>query len=293
MYQHTTLDFTGQPIYVGIDTHKKSWQVSIQTADWEHKTFTQDPEAALLARYLQRHFPRATYHIVYEAGYAGFAPYRQLRACGLPCTVVHPADVPTSDKDRRQKTDRRDARKLAQQARGKNLKALYVPSPTAEADRALVRLRSALVTDQGRIKQRIKSLLAIQGVAIPAHFDGRYWSNAFLQWVAAVEFPAPSLGTTRDHLLATLAALRQCLADVTTDIRALARQAHYAPIVALLRSIPGIGEVSAMIWATELIDIQRFSTHDRLAGSVGLVPGKRSSGDSEVITGLDGRGNPR
>jgi len=43
MLNSNKLDFTGQPIYIGLDVHKKSWSVSIQTALCEHKTFTQPP----------------------------------------------------------------------------------------------------------------------------------------------------------------------------------------------------------------------------------------------------------
>ena len=50
------LDFSGQDIFVGLDVHKKSWDVSIQTKDFEHKTFTQPPEPEILVNYLRRHF---------------------------------------------------------------------------------------------------------------------------------------------------------------------------------------------------------------------------------------------
>jgi len=66
------LDFTDQPIYIGLDVHKKSWSVSIHSALCEHKTFTQPPEVDLLVNYLRRNFPGASYHSVYEAGYSGF-----------------------------------------------------------------------------------------------------------------------------------------------------------------------------------------------------------------------------
>jgi transposase len=62
------VDFTGQPIYIGMDVHKKSWTVSIFLEHLEHKTFTQPPIVAPLVSYLHRHFPGACYRAVYEAG---------------------------------------------------------------------------------------------------------------------------------------------------------------------------------------------------------------------------------
>jgi hypothetical protein len=43
--KNTKLDFTGQEIYVGLDTHKKGWKISILTKELEHKTFSQPPRA--------------------------------------------------------------------------------------------------------------------------------------------------------------------------------------------------------------------------------------------------------
>ena len=63
------LDFSGQDIYVGIDTGEKSWKVTILTKDLEHKTFTQIPEPKALVNYLNMNFPKANYLCAYEAGY--------------------------------------------------------------------------------------------------------------------------------------------------------------------------------------------------------------------------------
>jgi transposase len=87
-------------IYVGLDVQKESWSVSIHSQQCEHKTFTQPPEVETLVHYLQRQFPGAFYSSVYEAGYCGFWIHDQLRAKGIPCLVVNPADVPTKDKER-------------------------------------------------------------------------------------------------------------------------------------------------------------------------------------------------
>ncbi len=64
MVKSNKVDFTGQPIYIGLNVHKKSWSVSIHSAICEHKTFTQPPEVDLLVNYLNRNFPGASYHSV-------------------------------------------------------------------------------------------------------------------------------------------------------------------------------------------------------------------------------------
>jgi hypothetical protein len=63
------LDFQGEPIYVGIDVHKKQWNVFIMSKHKEHKGFAQPPESAALGRYLRENFPGASYYSVYEEVY--------------------------------------------------------------------------------------------------------------------------------------------------------------------------------------------------------------------------------
>ena len=104
--KNTKLDFSGQDIYVGLDTGKKSWRVTILTGESEHRTFTQPPKPKALVGYLHKHFPGARYLCVYEAGYFGFWIHDALRQQGVECIVTHPADVPTKDKERRNRTIR-------------------------------------------------------------------------------------------------------------------------------------------------------------------------------------------
>ena len=122
------VDFTGQPIYIGMDVHKRNWSISIHTEHVEHKTFSQPPEVEKLVNYLHRTFPGATYHSVYEAGFSGFWIHDRLRAEGIQCMVVNPADVPTKDKERAGKADPVDCRKLARSLRNGDIKGIYVPS---------------------------------------------------------------------------------------------------------------------------------------------------------------------
>lgn len=101
--------FEGQSFYVGIDYHKKSWSETILGEQYEYKTMSQDPNPELLASYLKRNFPGANYHVVYEAGFSGFETCRKLNQLGANCMVIHPADVPTSQKEKLQKIDKVDS----------------------------------------------------------------------------------------------------------------------------------------------------------------------------------------
>jgi len=75
------------------------------TEHFEHKKFTQPPEAKVLYNYLSRNFQGATYHSVYESGFSGFWAHRQLESLGIKSIVTNAADVPTGQKEKIQKDD--------------------------------------------------------------------------------------------------------------------------------------------------------------------------------------------
>ena len=85
--------------------------------------------------------------------------------------------------------------------------------------------------------------------------------------------------------------IRQSISDLTRHIRQLSRQESYREQVSYLKSIPGIGLITSMVFLTEIVDINRFRNLDHLASYVGLIPGEDSSGDKEVHTGISRRRN--
>jgi len=288
--QSTKLDFTGQSIFVGLDVHKKSWKVAIYHDYGLFKRFSQDPDPVILAKYLHRTFPGGTYQLVYEAGCFGFWIQQQFQSLGIDCIVTHPADVPTSDKQKRRKTDRVDARKLAEELRAGRLEPIYVPGPTAIADRMLVRTRAKMVKNQTRLKNQIKSLLTFLGIAIPFE-SNQHWSGRFMQWLAGLELPDATATVSLLAYLGLLEDTKKHIARLTRQLRQLARSGPYQPLVELLRTIPGIGVITAMVLIVELIDIQRFKNLDKLCGFAGLVPDVESTGDTEKVKGLTHRAN--
>jgi transposase len=282
------IDFTGQPIYVGMDVHKKSWSVSIHTEHFEHKTFTQPPEVEKLAHYLQRTFPGATYYTVYEAGFSGFWIHDRLREQGIHCMVVNPADVPTKDKERAGKADKVDCRKLARNLRSGDIEGIYVPSRMKVEDRNLVRTRQSMVRKQTRCKNQIKSILFFYGIPIP---EEGHWSRRFISWIETIRMERTSGDLALKAHLEELIHLRQIIATLNRAIVALSRTEEYRAHVFLLKTVPGISTLTAMILLTELYDIFRFSSLDRLASYAGLAPDIKSSGETEHTIGITYRRN--
>lgn len=207
----------------------------------------------------------------------------------MECLVVHPSDVPTTDKEKRNRNDRVDARKLARSLRSGELRSVYVPSRGRLEDRSLVRLYAQVVRKQTRCKSQIKAVLAFYGVVIPEELARSRWSCRFIRWIEQLRMERASGDQCLRLLLEELHPHRQTLAQVMRALREMAKEEAYRQVGEYLDSLPGISLVTAMVLLTELVDIKRFPTEDHLASYVGLVPGEDSSGEQEVVTGLTHR----
>jgi len=290
MTQAKKLDFTGQKIFCGIDVHKKSWSVCIRNEHMELKAFSQNPSAADLVQYLRKNYPSAEYQLAYEAGFCGFGYQRTFAKEGMNCIVVNPADVPTSDKDKQQKTDAVDCRKLSRSLGDHLLAGIYIPDVEQQDDRSIVRAYHQMVQDQTRCKNRIKSSLDFQGIPTPEGQEYKHWSGKFITWLKELPM-TPSARVSLNILIQHYEQTRSMVLLATRQMRALARQERHKDSIKRLRTIPGIGEIGALLLVTEIGDINRFERLDQLCGYVGLMPSVHSSGERESVKGLTHRGN--
>jgi len=279
--QRNELNFEGQNIYVGLDVHLKSWTVCIMTEHLEHKKFTQPPQAQVLYNYLVRNFPCGNYYSAYESGFSGFWAHRQLEALGIKNIVTNAADVPTGQKEKIQKDDGVDSRKLARSLRSKELEAIYVPSESTLEERSLLRMRATLMKDLIRFKQRIKFFLYFIGISYPERFSNpcSHWSNNFLHWLKQEVCLSESGRQTLNSMIDEVEEQRKLLLLVYRQIKELAADKKYASNVKWLKTIPGIGLLTAMHFLTEMETVERFEDTDHFAAYVGLVPNRHNSGE--------------
>ena len=287
------LNFKGQKIYCGIDTHLKSWKVSIMTETITHKTFSQDPDPAILVNYLKRNFPGAEYYSAYEASFCGFGIHRKLEELGVKNIVANPADIPTTDKEKKQKEDKRDSRKIARTLRADELEGIYIPSKESEELRSLARYRKTLVKDISRGKNRIKSFLYFHGIEIPKEIlqASKRWSNKFTLWLKSITLSTECGNIVLQDLLEVNLSLRKRLLNITKKIRALSKSEKYSKAFGLLTSVPGIGPITAITIIAELETMDRFSSFDKLCSYIGLVPNTNSTGEKEKVGSVTNRAN--
>lgn len=292
--QINALDFESTNIFVGIDVHLKNWNISIFTQDLYHKTFNQPPSANVLKNYLEAHFPGGTYYSVYEAGFSGLKAHFDLNQLGIQNIVIHPSDVPTTDKEKRRKSDKVDSVKLARSLRNGDLHGIYTPCQDVLEDRTLFRVRNNIVNDLSKVKNRVKSTLYFYGIEIPDQFKGKksaYWSKKYISWLQSITLTQQSGKMALKIMIEEAVKLRSSLLDVNHELRKLSLSDKYCSNMALIRSVPGIGLLTGILFLSEIDDISRFESNNKLAAMIGIIPDCHSSGENQKETEITKRGH--
>jgi transposase len=262
---------------VGIDAHKKELFVAMLVGThatpvtW---TVPNEPQAVRrLVRKLERDAPGPV-HVFYEAGPCGYALQRRMTTARVSCAVVAPALIPRKPGER-VKTNRRDARKLAELGRAGLLTAVQPPTPEDEAVRDLARARDDAREDLQRSRHRLGKLLLRRGL----HFAGRNWTRAHRQWIDSLTWAHAAERTVVDDYRLAIDQMEARLVELDRQLAQIAEREPYRERVGWLRCFRGIDTLTAMLILAELHDFRRFASAPALMAYLGLVPGEASSGE--------------
>jgi len=124
---------------------------------------------------------------------------------------------------------------------------------------------------------------------MPVHSEVYHWSKPFINWLKSLEFAFSSGQSTLQLLIQDLLNHRRQLLQVTKEIRKQINISDIKPQIKYLRSVFGIGFVTAVTLYSELIDIHRFPDFDHLASYVGLIPSVKASGEQDTTRGMTNR----
>lgn len=263
--------------------------------------------------------------VMQEAGRDGFWIHRLLEANGVRSQVVDPASIAVNRRSRRAKTDRIDAeamlRTLMAWGRGERQVCSMVRPPTREAEdtRRLNREREALLTERIRHANRIKGLLATQGVFNfePTLRDRRVRLEAIrtpdgarlplrlrteiLRQVDRLELTMQQLTAVETERDAVFAAERATAASVTSTTDSKASGGKDKPCAKLpglegagarLLRLKGIGPETASVLAGEIF-FRDFCNRREVASYAGLAPSPWQSGGIDNEQGISKAGNAR
>ena len=172
------------------------------------------------------------------------------------------------------KTDKIDARVLAELARRDLVPAIWLPDPTVRAERERARFRLHLVKHRTALKNRIHASLITFGQPVPV---SDLFGAAGRDILARLELPEP-WASTLSRSLDLVDELNRRIVACERELRAAGAD-H--PAVPLLVTLPGISWVLAYTIASEIGDISRFASPKRLAGYTGLCPRVYQSGETD------------
>lgn len=256
--------------HIGIDVHKRESQIYILAEAGEVVEQRIRTEPARFAAVLGTR-PRA--RIVIEASTDSEWVARCLEALGHEVIVADPNFAPMyATRSRKVKTDRRDARALAEACLLGAYRPAHRLSDAQRHVRGRLLVRDALVRTRTRYISLIRALLRQHGYRVPSGS-----AENFIARVRALPLPGRLLSVVAP-LLALLHPLHRQLAYSDATIERLAVQ---DPRVPRLRSVPCVGPVTAAAFLAAVDDAQRFRHAHQLEAYLGLVPREYSSGETQ------------
>lgn len=234
----------------------------------------------------------------YEAGRDGFWVHHFLESIGVENQIVDSASIEVSRRKKRPKTDSIDASKLVSmlirwfEGEKKVWSVVAVPSVEAEDARQLHRERKTLKKERTKITNRIKGLLAGQGVKIDKIDD------SFPAWLRKVRIwdgssLPPCLGQRLLIEFDRHRYVHQQILAVERERRNLVKQGegNDAAVARKLLQLKAIGDTGAWTFSTELFAWRIFKNRKQVGSLVGLTGTPFDSGGSAREQGIDKAGN--
>jgi transposase len=201
--------------------------------------------------------------------------------------VIAPSLVPIKPGEH-VKTDRRDAKRLAQYLRAGLLTEVAVPSDEDEALRDLCRNREDARKDLHAARQRLIKFLDRKGYF---YTEGTHWTDKHRAWLTSIFFAERVTQWAYQDYMLQVEHLECRLKEIDALLRDIARTEPYREPVEYLCCFRGIDWLTGIILVSELFDPGRFPSARALMGYVGLTPSEESSGEKERRGGLTGSGN--
>jgi transposase len=212
-----------------------------------------------------------------EAGPLSQWLYVAMRQAGLAVELLETRHVRNAVKTMPVKTDRNDARGIAQLMRLGWFRPVHCKSMAAQETRALLAARKLVQIKLHDVELSLRGILRGFGLKVgpttPARFEGR---------ICELVAGHPSLETIADGLLAVRVALRRELGRFEKQVRTMARCDTRAR---LLMSVPGVGAIVSLTFAAAIDDPARFKSSKQVGAYFGLTPSKYQSGETDI----DGR----
>jgi len=218
---------------------------------------------------------------VIESSTACFQVYDALQEAKVRVRVAHPLKV-KAIASAKIKTDKIDARTLAQLERADLIPEAHIPNKLTRELRELVREHVSSTQERTRIKCRVRALLLKHGVAAPRNL----FTKTNTAW-ALTQFQDASL-LALQQAFERLQLLKTQREKVDALIEEKAKENKDA---VLLKTIPGVGWFTALVLSAEIDGVKRFPDAEHLASYAGLTPSVHQSANVKRSGPISRQGN--
>lgn len=242
---------------------------------------TTDPQAIANELIPYRH---CLARIGFEAGPMSEWLYRGLATHGFDAVLMETRQVRAALSARATKTDRSDAKGMADLLRMGWFRPVHVKSMDAREHRALLSARSTLVRRLKDVENSVRGLLRGFGVRLAATLRGR-WDATVRE---AIEGHS-TLPFTMEPLLIVRRALREQVAIIDKRVRDAAK---ISPVCRRLMTVPGVGPIVALTYQAAVDDPARFASSKTVGASFGLTPRRYQSGETDRAGTISRAGDP-
>ena len=260
--------------YCGIDVSLEQSSVCVVDAEgsiMREATVASDPDA-LIAWFSDLDLPLS--RIGLEAGPLSQWLYAGLAKAGLAVELLETRHVRDAFKAMPIKTDRKDARGIAQLMRLGWFRPVHCKSLPAQEVRAMLTARKLVQAKLHDVEMSLRGILRGFGLKVghttPRTFEGR---------VCELVQGHPTLATIADALLAARSVLHREFQGFERRVQSLARRDHQAR---LLMSAPGVGVLVSLTYASAIDDPGRFKRSRQVGAHFGLTPKRYQSGEKDM-----------
>jgi transposase len=266
---------------IGLDVHRDFCEVAVviggKVAHWPRVTARPEPLRDFAEREL-----RLDDRVALEATGNALAIARIIRPHVKEVVIVNTRQL-QAIANSKQKTDRHDARTLAQLLAAGMLEHSWLPDDDTRATRRRVGRRANLVVARAKCKNEVLAVLHRNLKNRPPMTDA--FGAAGRAWLAGQPLPADE----RDTINAALRQIDFLTEEITTIEHDLAQFVLDSPDARRLLTVPGVGMITAATFLAQIGtargDINRFTSPQRVVGYLGLDPRVRQSGNGNAHTG--------
>ncbi len=206
-----------------------------------------------------------------EAGPLSHWIYAGLQQAGWPAVLIETRHVKAALSAMTQKTDRNDARGMAQLMRMGWLRPVHAKSLAAQEMRALLTARKLLLAKLSDVEQGLRGLLRGFGLKIGPVSKGRFEAR-----VRDLVAGQAMLVRVAEPMLRARGALRREYGLLHRELLRLVRQDE---VCRRLMSVPGVGAVVALTFKAGVDDPGRFKRSRMVGAHFGLTPRRYQSGE--------------